>query len=104
MSVRNREELRSYISELVGERTDDRVLEIISDIEDTIDDYEAKAKTDWEKKFNENDAAWRKRYRDRFFRGEDVQPEGGTTEDVFIASEDSYNQKTYTFDELFKED
>ena len=50
---------------------------------------------DWKKKYEENDAEWRKRYQDRFFNPDkpnDTEPEPDP------------EPKKLTFDELFKED
>lgn len=75
MSVKTREELLNSFNTIVGENADDAVLEFISDMTDTFDDYEAKSSIDWEQRYNDNDAMWRKKYKDRFFGKSDNNDE-----------------------------
>lgn len=55
-------ELREKITGYIGERNDDESLEILEDVADTLTDEPE----DWHEKYNQLDADWRKRYRDRF--------------------------------------
>ena len=55
-------ELRDKIIGVVGDRTDDEALSILEDVADTLVDEPE----DWHEKYNQLDAEWRKRYRDRF--------------------------------------
>lgn len=55
-------ELREKITGLIGDRTDDEALSILEDVADTLVDEPE----DWHEKYNQLDADWRKRYRDRF--------------------------------------
>ena len=101
MAIKSKAELLAVIQERFGGDTTDEVLAFIEDVNDTFTDLETKAngESNWETKYKENDAAWRKRYRDRFFDGGDnpaPQPK-----DPFEEPETS---KTKTFEELFKED
>lgn len=62
-------ELLERIRTFIGERTDDEALSLIEDVTDTIT-----APTDgedWEARYKENDAAWRERYKARFFEAID---------------------------------
>lgn len=96
--VLTREELLNSVRNQFGEDTSDDVLVLVENITDTITDLENKSKgqTDWKKKYEENDASWRKRYRDRFFSGssEDDDPE-----DV-----QEPKKKIRNYNDLFKED
>lgn len=97
--IKSREEILSLIKDRIGDDTSDDAIQIIEDVTDTLNDYETRVADsgDWKARYEQNDAEWRKRYRDRFFDGE-VKDEKETekeTEEV---------QKTYTYDELFKED
>lgn len=69
MAIRKREELLSAIRERFTDDTSDEALGLLEDIADTFDDYENRANdsTDWKTKYEENDANWRQKYRDRFF-------------------------------------
>lgn len=95
MAVRTREEILGSVRERFGEDTSDDTIALVEDIADTMTDLENRAKdtTNWEQKYRENDEAWRKKYRDRFFSGgsddgnDDPEP----------------TKKKYTFESLFKE-
>lgn len=98
MAIRTREELLSSINTHIGDDASDEVLSLIEDITDTINDFENKSKNNgenWEQKYHENDAAWRKKYRDRFF--------GGNDSDKDEPEIDIKKDKPLTFENLFKE-
>lgn len=60
-----KEETRSRLIELIGDRTDDAAIEMLELINDeVIDDG-----VDWKSKYEENDADWRQRYTKRFVDG-----------------------------------
>ena len=69
MSVKTKTELLEMIKNRIGDGNSDEDISFIEDITDTVTDLENKASNNinWEQKYNENDAAWRKKYRDRFF-------------------------------------
>lgn len=69
--VRSRDEVMQMLQELTNGRTDDRTLEIIEDVTDTVDDYETRTADgrNWQQQYNDLDAEWRERYRQRFFEG-----------------------------------
>lgn len=97
MAIRTREEILNSVRGVIGESADDQTLELLADITDTMTDLENRANNDgenWEQRYRENDAEWRKKYRDRFFSAnpnEDAdEPEQPT-------------RKNYTFENLFKE-
>ena len=57
---------------IIGDNTSDDALSFVEDVADTFDDLHNKANgdgTDWKKKYEENDAEWRQRYKERFFSG-----------------------------------
>lgn len=87
------EELLASAKAIIGE--DNTSDEAIAFIEDITDSYSA-PKVDWEAKYRENDAEWRKKYHDRFFS--DVNPE----EENAPFEEDKPIVKT-KFEELFEE-
>jgi hypothetical protein len=100
MSILSKEALLNAVKSKFGEDTSDETLKLIEDISDTVEDYEKKTTdtTEWEKKYKENDEAWRKKYRDRFFNTEVKDEEFPTPE------EKPDENKTYTYEELFKEE
>lgn len=92
MSIRTREEILNSIRDRIGDDANDENLALIEDITDTFTDLESKASNNinWEQKYNENDAEWRKKYRDRFFsQVDDPEPPIDAT-------------KSYNFEDLFK--
>lgn len=55
-------ELKEKLTNFIGDRTDDEALTILEDVADTL----TEEPEDWHEKYNQLDADWRKRYRDRF--------------------------------------
>lgn len=97
MAIRSREEILNSVRGVIGESADDQTLELLADITDTMTDLENRANNDgenWEQKYRENDAEWRKKYRDRFFS---VNPNEDADEP------EQPTRKNYTFEDLFKE-
>lgn len=91
--IRTKEEL---LKEIKDWRPDDTSDEMISIVEDISDYYDAnKDNDDWRKKYEENDAEWRSKYRDRFMNPEEVKTE---------EKEEIEKQTPRTFEDLFKEE
>lgn len=80
MAIKTVEELMNSVRNQLGGDTSDSALTLIEDISDTMADLTNRANSDpenWEQKYKDNDAEWRKRYHDRFFSGsndDDVPP------------------------------
>lgn len=64
MAVSTKEDLIARISESFGENLSDDNISLLEDVADTIDSFSDKE--DWKTKYEENDASWRKRYKERF--------------------------------------
>lgn len=98
MSVLSREALMDRINDMIGESDDDEALSFIEDVTDTLTHLENKANgdgTDWKEKYLQNDAGWRKKYKERFFNsGTEPDPE----------PDPEPEQEPVTYEELFKED
>ena len=97
MAVKTKAEILELIKARVGDDTSDEALAIIEDVNDTLDDYEAKIADsgDWKARYEQNDAEWRQKYKDRFFQpAEEPDPEPEPEE---------VEEKT-TFEDLFKEE
>lgn len=94
MAVKTKAELLEAIRGVVGESTDDSALAIIEDVSDSIDSLEANSGTDWKTKYEQNDAAWRQRYKDRFF----------AASDSVVDADDPDDERPLTFEALFKEE
>lgn len=89
MAVVERDVLIQRITGLLSDPESDDSLSLIEDVTDTL---EAGSSDDWKTKYEENDAAWRKRYKERFLKKPDKEPE--------IEEEEKEEKKTY--DDLFK--
>ena len=102
MSVLSKDEIMQRVNAIIGDTPTDENLTFIEDISDTFDSF-GNAPSELErvrKEAEENDAAWRKKYRDRFFNGP-------SEEDETIISDDGGSQKKpKTYESLFtvKED
>lgn len=105
MSILKREEYFDALNKIIGNDTSDESLKFVEDFTETYDYLETRKKDDeidWEKKYEENDKAWREKYRRRFFSGyrpgieveaeqireEKITPETIKVEDLFEKKED----------------
>ena len=97
LAVKTREDLLKSLNTLIGDNSTDENLAILEDVSDTLTDYEAKTadQTDWKSKYEQNDADWRKKYRDRFMSGTEIEDEQ--------EEDNEKDSKSLTFDSLFKE-
>lgn len=87
MAKRTFAELVEQIKAYTGERDDDETLNLMEDINDTLNN-----ETDWQARYNENDKAWRAKYKQRFETGTADEPD----------EPDEPEEKPMTFDQLFK--
>lgn len=88
MAVLSKEDLIAKLTRSFGEDLSDDNLVLLEDVADTIDSL--RDKEDWKTKYEENDASWRKRYKDRF---------EGKTDDSELEIETYESPKN--FDDLF---
>lgn len=103
MAVRSKDEIMNAIKARLGDDTSDEALAIIEDVNDTLSDYETRSAEDWKTKYNELDANWRKRYRDRFFQtpGDKDTDKDDVVDDNAEDLQDEGKEKS--FDDLFDE-
>ena len=107
MSVLNREEFLTRLSERFSEDSSDEAIAFIEDMTDTYNDLEQRANgdgIDWEQRYHELDDSWKKRYTKRFFSsgGGNTFVEGTELEDDTIKADEK--ARTIGIDDLFKED
>lgn len=96
MAVRKPEELRTALSSLLGDSPTDDGLALLEDLSDTLGDLTGSGSAaDWKAKYETNDAAWRKKYKDRF--------EGPIGDSNGDNNSGKNNDKPMTFEDLFKE-
>ena len=100
MPVLSREDFLANIRGRVGEDTSDEAMKFIEDMTDTYDDLVSKTsdKENWKAKYEENDKAWRTKYRDRFFSSENTSPNEAKSEQIEDVQSDG---EETTFDDLF---
>lgn len=67
------------VNAIVGGNTSDEALSFLDDMQDTYNDMEKRIEDangqDWKKKYEENDALWRAKYKHRFFSGASGNPD-----------------------------
>ena len=99
MAVKTIDEILANVRTTLSDETTDAAIALIEDISDTLADAELKAKgdgIDWEARYKENDARWRKKYTDRFYNTEvEGEPEPMQTGEQ--------EKRKLTFENLFKE-
>lgn len=100
--ILSRDEFFNRISEFVGERSDDSAISFIEDMSETFDDMEKRiadgGEADYKRQLEENDRAWRERYKERFFNGKSSGYRRVETTEI----DDNGNMKeNITIDELF---
>ena len=103
MAVLTREDYLERLNALVGEDNTDEALQIIEDFTDTFDNLgtqnDNNDNENWKQKYEELDATWRQKYRDRFMNSQT------TEEDVIEEQEDNVelDGEMREYDELFEE-
>ena len=91
MAIKTREEIISSLTTILGDNTTDEALELLTDVRDTLgQESDAQRIVELENQLQEQDATWRKKYRDAFLSGAD---ESFNEED---------ERKPKSFDDLFK--
>lgn len=98
MAVLSKEDFLSRINERIGEDNSDEAIAFMEDMSDTYDDMESKITdaTDWKKKYEENDKAWRDKYKERFT--------SSRSEDDDLGGDDDDTPSPKTYDDLFKKE
>ena len=95
MAIVTKEDFIRRMNEKLGEDNSDEVLALIEDFSDTYDSLNVTDTEDWKTKYEENDKAWREKYRNRFMNT-DEQKEF----EEEIKKED---KKDMSFESLFDE-
>ena len=97
MAKRSKEELLASVNALLGENITDEALTFIEDLSDSVE--VSNVSDDWKTRYEQLDADWRKRYKDRFM-GVSTTPEEVKTEQEENVNEDGEKR---SYDELFEE-
>lgn len=100
MAVKTKAEILELVKVRIGDDTSDEALAIIEDVNDTLDDYETRIADsgDWKARYEQNDAEWRQKYKDRFFQPAADDEDRGEVDET---GEGEVEEKR-TFEDLFK--
>ena len=98
MAILDRDTYFKRINEIVGDNGSDEAISFVEDMSDTYNSMAERTDdaAEWERKYHENDEAWRKKYRSRFFRGDAEVINESKMEEVELRPEE------VTFDDLFE--
>lgn len=100
--VISKEEILEQIKNKIGDSVEDADIKLLEDISDTLDDLNDKVANsgDWKTKYEENDKAWKEKYRDRFYNAEakDDVDKFQQKKEMELENEEP---KKLTFDALF---
>lgn len=101
--VKTKDDLLEMIKSKIGEGTSDEDISLIEDINDTFTDLETRVSEagDWKAKYEENDASWRNKYKERFFT-KDVSENAEISDDRDKADEATH--EALKFEDLFTEE
>lgn len=96
MAVKSVEEIVAEVKEVVGDRTDDTVIELLEDITDSVSNDKGFTQEDIDNAISETEKKWREKYIARFSgkKVDEVEEEEEEKEDEYITS----------LDDLLKED
>jgi len=99
MAIVNKDDLIRRLAERFSDDDSDEVIQLTEDLSDTLNNYDSRVNDseDWKTKFEENDAEWRKKYKERF-KDTSNRNENNDNQNP---NEDDY--KNVTFDDLFRE-
>ena len=103
MAVLSKDDFINRVKALAGDNADDETLSMIEDFTDTYNDLETRTNDteDWKSKFEQNDAEWRNKYKERFFSGDSTNPKD--VKDVQKEDVIDDSDEDITFDDLFEE-
>ena len=96
MAIIKKADWLDKFSKFIGDDTSEEAIELIEDVSDSWDEGDGE---DWKAKYDELDADWKKRYRDRFFDGGSNPPkdDGGAGE-----PDDDEKIVLRTYDDFYK--
>lgn len=100
MPVKTVDELMTSLNNILGDRDDDDALEFIQDMNDTVSDLSSHSGYYSKQQYDELDAKWRKRYRDRFFSAAGAKDEQHSDDDG-QDEDDNDSATTVTIRDLF---
>ena len=101
--VKTKQDLLDMIKAKIGEGPSDEDISLIEDVNDTFSDLETRISEagDWKAKYEENDASWRNKYKERFFT-KDVSEDAELSDEKDKADEGTH--EALKFEDLFTEE
>ena len=100
MAVLSRDDYFNRINDYIGTNSDDSAIQFVEDLTDTYNELEKRGSADnWEQRYKDLDAAWRERYKKRFFSGDTAAIQAEFTADD---SEDE-SAEEINIEDLFEE-
>lgn len=98
--VRKKDELLEMLKAKIGDGTSDEDISLIEDVNDTFTDLDTRISEagDWKAKYEENDASWRNKYKERFFT-KDVSDNAELSDEKDKADEGTH--EALKFEDLF---
>ena len=104
MAVLSQEEFFNRLHERIGDDTTDESIAFMEDMTDTYNDLtnriNANNSVDWEKKYNEMNEAWKKKYKHRFLTASGGNPDYRSSSGK---EDDDYNPEAINYGDLFKD-
>lgn len=98
MPVLTKTALFDKLHTFIGDDTSEDAISFMEDVTDTFNDLETRSNgdgEDWKKRYEDNDAAWKAKYRHRFFNSD-----GGNYEPV-VEDKPAITPENITIDNLF---
>lgn len=103
MVVLEREEYFNRLNSFLGDTNTDESVQFLEDMTDTYNDMSSRLDggTDWKQKYEENNAAWKKRYTERFFSGGTNNPNSKTFTPTNDDDDNGYDPEAIQVENLF---
>lgn len=77
--ILSEKEFFDKVNSIIGDSSSDEAISFLEDMQDTYGDLKKRIEdaqgTDWKKKYEENDALWRAKYKHRFYSGAQGNPD-----------------------------
>lgn len=102
MAVRSKDELMDRVNSILGDRTDDDALNFMGDIKDTFESLSNHEGMYTKEQYDDLDASWRQKYKDRFFKGSANDDENFKDNSNSNSNKEKTDAESITIEDLFK--
>lgn len=104
--ILSEKEFFDKVNGIIGDSSSDEAISFLEDMQDTYGDLKKRIEdaqgTDWKKKYEENDALWRAKYKHRFYSGAQGNPDDLEVDDA--ETQALRKAEKISIDDLFKDD